>query len=157
MKSLSCSTLCDPMDCSLPGSSVPGIIQAGILEWVAISFSRRSSQPRDRTRVSHIAGRLFTIWATRELVNFNTHLHQWTDHPNILGLLGHMNFFKFYIGKYLIYNIDSFKYTTKWFSYTYIYFLDSFSRLLWNIEQSSPCCTVGSCWLSALYIEVCIY
>ena len=48
----SCPTLCDPMDCSLPGSSVRGILQARILEWVAISFSRRSSQPKDRTRVS---------------------------------------------------------------------------------------------------------
>ena len=43
----SCPTLRNPMDCSLPGSSVPGILLAGILEWVAISFSRRSSQPRD--------------------------------------------------------------------------------------------------------------
>ena len=40
-------TLCDPLDCSLPGSSLHGIFQARILEWVAISFSRRSSQPRD--------------------------------------------------------------------------------------------------------------
>ena len=63
----SCPTLCDTMDCSLPGSSIPGILQAGILEWVAISFSRRSSQPRDRTWVSHIAGRRFAIWATREV------------------------------------------------------------------------------------------
>ena len=54
------------MDCSLPCSSVRGILQARILEWVAISFSRRSSQPRDRTRVSCIAGRRFTIWTTRE-------------------------------------------------------------------------------------------
>ena len=61
-----CPTLCDPMDCSLPGSSVHGIFQARILEWVAISFSRGSSQPRDQTQVSHNAGRLFTIWATRE-------------------------------------------------------------------------------------------
>ena len=53
----SCLPLCDPMDCSLRGSSVHGILQASILEWVAISFSRRSSQPRDRTRVFHIAGR----------------------------------------------------------------------------------------------------
>ena len=52
------------MDCSLPGSSVHGIFQARILEWIAISFSRGSSQPRDWTRVSHIAGRCFTIWAT---------------------------------------------------------------------------------------------
>ena len=57
----SCLTLCDCMDCSLPGSSVHGIFQARILEWVAISFSRRSSRPRDRTRVSLIVGRCFTI------------------------------------------------------------------------------------------------
>ena len=48
----SCPTLCDPMDCSLPGFSVHGIFQARILEWVAISFSRRSSWPRDWTSVS---------------------------------------------------------------------------------------------------------
>ena len=52
---------------SLPGSSIHGIFQAGILEWVAISFSRRSSQSRDWTWVSHIVGRRFTIWATREV------------------------------------------------------------------------------------------
>ena len=57
---------CDPKDCSLPGSSVHGIFQARILEWVAILFSRGSSQPRDRTRVSCTAGGFFTIWATRE-------------------------------------------------------------------------------------------
>ena len=62
----SCLTLCDPVDCSLPGSSVHGILQARILEWVAIAFSRGSSQPRDRTRVSCFAGRRFILWATRE-------------------------------------------------------------------------------------------
>ena len=61
-----CPTLCDPMDCSLPGSFIREIFQARILEWVAISFSRGSSQPWDQTRVSSIAGRLFTLWATRE-------------------------------------------------------------------------------------------
>ena len=61
-----CPTLCDPMDCSPPGPSVHRILQARILEWVAISFSRWSSWPRDGTWVSCIAGRLFTIWATRE-------------------------------------------------------------------------------------------
>ena len=55
----SCQTLCDPMDCSLPGSSVHGIFQATILEWAAISFSRGSSQPRDQTEVSRIVGRCF--------------------------------------------------------------------------------------------------
>ena len=53
----SCPTLCDPMGCSLPGSSVHGIFQATVLEWIAISFSRGSSQSRDRTQVSRIAGR----------------------------------------------------------------------------------------------------
>ena len=62
----SCLTLCDPMDCSPPSSSVHGILQARILEWVAISFSRGSLQPRDRTQVSHIAGGFFTVWATKE-------------------------------------------------------------------------------------------
>ena len=54
------------MDYSLPGSTIHGILQARILEWVAISFSRRSSRPRDWTQVSRIVGRRFTIWATRE-------------------------------------------------------------------------------------------
>ena len=54
------SDSCDPMDCSLPGSSANGILQARILEWVAISFSKGSSQPRNRTRGSCIAGRFFT-------------------------------------------------------------------------------------------------
>ena len=65
----SCLTLCDPMDCSLPGSSY-GIFQARILEWVAISFSRGSSPPRDQTQVSCIVGRCFTVWATREVFFF---------------------------------------------------------------------------------------
>ena len=57
---------CDPMDCSLSGSSIHGIFQARVLEWIAISFSRGSSQPQNQTWVSCIAGRCFTIWATRE-------------------------------------------------------------------------------------------
>ena len=64
---VSCSiVLCNPVDCSPPGFLVHGISQARILEWVAISFSRRSSPPRDWTWVSCIAGRFFTIWTTRE-------------------------------------------------------------------------------------------
>ena len=60
------STLCDAMGCFLPGSSVHGIRQARILEWVTTLFSRGSSQPRDQIRVSCIAGRFFTFWVTRE-------------------------------------------------------------------------------------------
>ena len=62
----SCPTLFDPMDCSQSGSSVHGVVQARVLEWVAISFSKGSSRPRDRSWVSHIVGRCFTVRATRE-------------------------------------------------------------------------------------------
>ena len=65
----SCRTLCDPMDYSPPGSSVHGIFQARILESVAIPFSRGSSWHRDRTRVSYIAGRFFTVRATAKWKN----------------------------------------------------------------------------------------
>ena len=63
----SCPTLCDPIDCSVPGSSVHGIFQAIVLEWIAISFSRGSSQPRAGTRVPRFVDRRFTVWATREV------------------------------------------------------------------------------------------
>ena len=77
----------DLMDCSPPGSSVHWILQARMLEWVAISSSRGSFQLRDWTRVSHVAGRFFTIWATREAYIYMLHvkslqscltLWQWT-------------------------------------------------------------------------------
>ena len=57
----SCPAVCDPMDCSLPGSSVHGILQARMLKWVAIPFYRESSQPRDQTQVSRIAAGFFII------------------------------------------------------------------------------------------------
>ena len=60
-----CLILCDPTDCSPPSSSVHGILQARILKWVAILFSKGSSWPRDWTWILRIAGRFFTIWATR--------------------------------------------------------------------------------------------
>ena len=64
LKSLSHVQLCDTMDCSPPGFSIPGILQARILEWVTISFSRAYSWPRDWTQVSCIGGRCFKLWAT---------------------------------------------------------------------------------------------
>ena len=73
----SCPTLCNPIGCSPPDSSVRGILQARILEWVAIPFSRGSSQPRDWTWVSQITGRFFTIWATREAQS-----RLWVGHLN---------------------------------------------------------------------------
>ena len=72
------SDSCDPMDCSLPGSSVHGILQARILEWVAILFSRVSSWPRYWTQVSCIADRFFTNWAMREAL---IPLQLWLEGP----------------------------------------------------------------------------
>ena len=62
----SCPILCDLMDCSLPGSSVHGILQTRILDWVASTFSKGFSRPRDWTWASCFAGRFFAIWATRK-------------------------------------------------------------------------------------------
>ena len=67
VKSLhSCLTLCNPMDCSPPGPSVRGILQARMLEWIAMPSSRGYHQPRHWTQLSHIEGEFFTIWATSE-------------------------------------------------------------------------------------------
>ena len=70
----SCPTLCHPMDCS---SSIHAILHSRILEWVVIPFSRGFSHPRDRTQVSSIAGRFFTLWATRK---------PWSTNQTILSL-----------------------------------------------------------------------
>ena len=75
-----------PVDCSPPGSSVHGILQARILEWVAISFPRGSSRPRDRTQVSHIAGRHFNLCTTRE-----ASIHFMTLLKNSLSLVRKVN------------------------------------------------------------------
>ena len=69
-------TLCDPMNCRPPGSSVHEILQARILEWVAMPSSRGSSQPRDWTLVSHIAGRFFTcdkVWIAIPILQMRKH------------------------------------------------------------------------------------
>ena len=81
----SCLTLCDPTDCSLPGSSIHGIFQARVLEWVAIPFSRGSSQPRDQTQVSHMAG---GFWATREALGpkMMTQKLRGIDYAWVLGI-----------------------------------------------------------------------
>ena len=82
-----CPTLCNPMDCSLPGSSIHEILQTRILEWVAISFSRGSSQPRDWTGVSGIAGRFFTVWATRKaLISYTPIQNKKLNKQNKVGL-----------------------------------------------------------------------
>ena len=78
----SCPTLCDPMDSSLPGSSIHRIFQARVLEWVAISFSRGSSWPRGQTWVFHVAGRHYTIWDTLTI---------WTFVGKVMSLLFNMH------------------------------------------------------------------
>ena len=86
--SLSHVRLCNPVDCCPPGTSVHGILQARILEWVAIPFFSGSSRIRDRTWIFHIAGRFFIVWATREApsslnplllceARFKYHNHPW--------------------------------------------------------------------------------
>ena len=72
---LSSVWLLNSMDCSPPGSSVHGILQAGIMEWVAISFSRGPSQPKDQIQVSCLAGGFFIVWATREALYTGIYTH----------------------------------------------------------------------------------
>ena len=79
----SCPTLCDPMDCSPQGSSVHGILQARIPEWVAISFCRGSSQTRDQTQVSCIGRWILYHWATREALSFYIENRLKTQFPTI--------------------------------------------------------------------------
>ena len=85
-----CPTLCNPMDCSPPGSSVHGILQKRILEWVAVSFSRRSSWLRDQTCISWISRWVLYHWATREapgvllgLCNFKKPLETCIENNNL--------------------------------------------------------------------------
>ena len=78
-----CPTLCNPMDCSLSGSPVHGILQARILDWVGISFSRGSSQPSDPTQVSCITGRFFTVWATRESPTPIINVSNWSENHSL--------------------------------------------------------------------------
>ena len=80
----SCLALCDPIGCSPPGSSVHGILQARILEWVTMPSSRGSSRPRDRTWVSWgscIEGRFFYRWATRQALFFPWRITIWYNSP----------------------------------------------------------------------------
>ena len=90
--SVSCSVVSNllwPQDCSLSGSSARGILQATKLEWVAISFSRGSSPPRDWTRVSCVAGRFFTIWVTGKSKNKESSLGSEAGFPEkVIATLG---------------------------------------------------------------------
>ena len=73
----SCPTLCNAVDSRLWGSSLHGILQARIMEWIPVSYSRGSSQPRNQTHVSLIAGEFFTFWATREAILLHDRQINW--------------------------------------------------------------------------------
>ena len=100
----SCPVLCDPMDCSPPGSSAHGIFQARILQWVAISFSRGSSWIRDQTHVSCIGRWILYHWATREALIW-------------LLMFWAFYFFQLYWGILDKYNCTYLKYVTWWFHF----------------------------------------
>ena len=91
----SCTTHCDSFDCSQPGSFVHGILQARVVEWAALSFSRGTSWPGYLTQVSHMAGRCFPLWATRD-----AHLIFWSQllKEAVLGLKSRMNLCVFLAG-----------------------------------------------------------
>ena len=95
----SCPTLCDPMDCSLPGSTIHGIFQAIILDWVAISFSRRSSWPRDRIRVSCIVDRRLS-W-----VSFGHLCFKSVNFTRIVGLIRRKLFITFMYSSFISVNV----------------------------------------------------
>ena len=98
----SCPTLCDPMDCSLPGSSLHGILQARILEGVAISFFRGSSWCRDQTHISCIGRQILYLCATWEAQSNHISLLTWEKawSKNKRELRKHSNSFPSYINKW---------------------------------------------------------
>ena len=168
---------------SAPGSCVYGISQAGILEWVAVPFSRGSSQPRDRTQVSHSAGGFLISWATREvpwyrssflrtfldkvlsdhtsgpIYNYTTILKTKVELKVCNSQGGGRAYIFFLTEVQLIYNfvLLSFWCIVKWFSSIYIYILFHilfYYGLLQDIEYSFLRYTVEVCCLSILYIVV---
>ena len=145
----SCLTLHDLMDCSPPGSSVDGSLQARIPEWVAIPFSRQSSWPKDRTQVSWIVGRLFIIWATREapdklqmLWNFNSSSSSEYSELSCCRRLGP------------IYGYYTYPYNVVPVSWWYIIILDAFTCECRKTEKRLICS--WSCYAAVMLFRVCI-
>ena len=130
----SCPTLCHLMDCSPPGSSVHGILQARILEWVAMPFSRGFSTPRDRTQVSCIAGRSFTIWASREAQTCSINL-------------------KYFQGAFFFFNIKQGESLCDLTIYIYIFFFFLFLNVsIYLTELGISCSTWNlSCGMQDLF------
>ena len=124
----SCPTLCDPMNCSLPGSSVHGIFPSRVQQWVAISSSGGSSRPRDWTRVSCIAGRHFTIWATREAVYTENRPSNLTSLGQVLSTRNIPSSFCYWSIAVLQHCV-SFCCTAKWIRHVYTYIPTSLNFL----------------------------
>ena len=106
--SQSCPTLCDPADCNLLGFSIHGILQARILEWIVISFSRGSSWPRDQTWVSRIGGRHFNLWATREadvILELPCFFDDPTDVGNLISAFSDFSKSSLNIWKFMVHHI----------------------------------------------------
>ena len=122
----SCPTLCDAIDYSLPGSSVHGIFQAIVLEWIAISFSRGSSQPRAQTQVSRIVDRYFTVWATREVLY--TYIYIYINRVTVLYTWQECNFVN------QLYFNNTYRYILKAVSCEFQFYLESYWGL-WNRRQ----------------------
>ena len=131
----SCSTLCNPMICSPPGSSVHGIFQGRILKWITIPFSRGFSRPRDRTQVSRLGGRRFNLWATRE-AHFLYRIQQWRMFilPNPSWIVPH-GFYYFYHVLLSFHKQTHTKGFCAWFRFSFFIFLDVFTLYLGNITN----------------------
>ena len=117
------------MDCSLSGSSVHGIFQARVLEWIAISFSRGSSQPRNWTQVSHIAGRRFTIWATREALS-NLYTYIFKTKLTDQHVYGHLIYYK---GA----TVNKGERWSFFFHFIYSFFFFATLHSMWNFSYST--------------------
>ena len=154
VKLLSCVQLCDTMDCSLPCSSVHGIFQARVLEWVAISFSRGSSQPRDWTWVSHIVVRCFTIWTTRSrcFLEFSCFFYDPADVGNLIAgstafSKSSLNIWKFWLHVLLKPGLENFEhyFASVWDEcncvVVWIFFGIAFPSLEWKLTLCSPVAT----------------
>ena len=127
----SCLTLCDSMDCSLLSSSVHGVLQAQILEWVAIPLSRGSFWPRDWAWGSYTAGRFFTIWATRKpsiSTSLFSSLTQW------LSYFIKKSFFSQVVCDLMAYSCNFFYY-----SYLFIQFILHISLCMWYFVTILMC------------------
>ena len=133
--SQSCLSPCDPMDCSPPGSSVYGILQARIQEWVAIASSKGSSWPRDQTQVSCIVGRFFTLWAIRAAPRWSPRTL-----PNVMGNDYYFYFFRWHLTECLSARHCSRNWKIHWEQERHVYGVPE--PTMWCLHHTET----GLCW-----------